>query len=215
MNDGLIAMWDGIENAGWGVHDAGTTTWRELVGGLDLAVSSGIFGGDGLYGTDSTACQATFADASYSLKDVMAADVATTIGCTLEFVCTPLGYSNTPYNMYSAWNMYSVGGNPPPLWSWYRCNSWVNNISARGSIGQPISFSGASIPQTTYPYIQLYSNGEFVAQGSYTPQTGSISDTFMVGLKGAIHSIRIYSRALTAEEIAWNCEIDRRRFNLP
>lgn len=215
VTDGLVAMWDGEWNAGGGVHDAGTTTWRELVGGLDLAVSSGIFGGDGLYGTDSTACQATFADASYSLKDIMAADVATTIGCTLEFVCTPLGYSNTPYNMYNAWNLYSVGGNPPPLWSWYKCNSWVDNISARGSIGQLISFSGASTPQTPHPYIQLYSNGEFVNHGAYTPQTAIITDNFNVGLKGAIHSIRIYNRALTAAEIAANYAVDKARFNLP
>ena len=32
VQDGLIAMWDGIENAGWGVHDANATMWKDLTG---------------------------------------------------------------------------------------------------------------------------------------------------------------------------------------
>ena len=34
VQDGLIAMWDGIENAGWGIHDPNATTWIDLIGGL-------------------------------------------------------------------------------------------------------------------------------------------------------------------------------------
>lgn len=30
IQDGLIAMWDGIENAGWGVHDEGASAWLNL-----------------------------------------------------------------------------------------------------------------------------------------------------------------------------------------
>ena len=33
---GLIAMWDGIENAGWGVHDANATVWTDLVNGMGI-----------------------------------------------------------------------------------------------------------------------------------------------------------------------------------
>ena len=40
VQDGLIAMWDGIENAGWGVHDPNATTWKDLTGnGNDLIVT--------------------------------------------------------------------------------------------------------------------------------------------------------------------------------
>ena len=38
VQDGLVAMWDGIENAGWGVHDAAATTWKDLVGTVDIAL---------------------------------------------------------------------------------------------------------------------------------------------------------------------------------
>ena len=29
VQDGLIAMWDGVENAGWGVHDPNATVWKD------------------------------------------------------------------------------------------------------------------------------------------------------------------------------------------
>ena len=41
VQDGLIAMWDGIENAGWGVHDASAATWKDIVGNNDLTIVSG------------------------------------------------------------------------------------------------------------------------------------------------------------------------------
>ena len=41
VQDGLIAMWDGIENAGWGVHDMNATMWKDLTGnGRDLPLST-------------------------------------------------------------------------------------------------------------------------------------------------------------------------------
>lgn len=32
VQDGLVAMWDGIENAGWGTHDPNATMWKDLTG---------------------------------------------------------------------------------------------------------------------------------------------------------------------------------------
>ena len=41
VQDGLIAMWDGIENAGWGVHDPNATVWKDLIGsGYDFQIPS-------------------------------------------------------------------------------------------------------------------------------------------------------------------------------
>jgi hypothetical protein len=36
IQDGLIAMWDGIENVGYGVHDENATVWKDLVGNSDI-----------------------------------------------------------------------------------------------------------------------------------------------------------------------------------
>lgn len=32
IQDGLIALWDGIENAGWGIHDDSAPVWKDLTG---------------------------------------------------------------------------------------------------------------------------------------------------------------------------------------
>ena len=39
IQDGLVAMWDGIENAGWGTHNSSATTWKDLLGGQELEFS--------------------------------------------------------------------------------------------------------------------------------------------------------------------------------
>lgn len=50
VQDGLVAMWDGIENAGWGVHDPNATVWKDLVGtnNIALTLGDGYWDRDGL-----------------------------------------------------------------------------------------------------------------------------------------------------------------------
>lgn len=36
----MIAHWDGIENAGYGLHNASATNWVDLVGGYDFQIPS-------------------------------------------------------------------------------------------------------------------------------------------------------------------------------
>lgn len=43
VQDDLIAMWDGIENAGWGVHDQKATVWKDLIRGELLNIKSSTF----------------------------------------------------------------------------------------------------------------------------------------------------------------------------
>ena len=42
IQDGLVAMWDGIENAGWGKHDDNATEWVDLVNGVSLKPRYGM-----------------------------------------------------------------------------------------------------------------------------------------------------------------------------
>lgn len=42
VQDGLIACWDGIENAGKGVHDSEATVWTDIVGGKKFALTTGV-----------------------------------------------------------------------------------------------------------------------------------------------------------------------------
>ena len=57
VQSGLVAMWDGIENAGWGTHDPNATTWKNLKGDTawDMSVRAAWQSGGGLY-FDGTWC---------------------------------------------------------------------------------------------------------------------------------------------------------------
>ena len=50
VQEGLIAMWDAIENVDWGIHDSSATTWKDLIGSNDLLCpprANGYFTKDG------------------------------------------------------------------------------------------------------------------------------------------------------------------------
>ena len=40
VQNGLIAQWDGIDNAGTGTHDPTATTWKDLKGSLDMTLTA-------------------------------------------------------------------------------------------------------------------------------------------------------------------------------
>lgn len=49
VQDGLVCLWDGIENVGYGVHDGAATGWVDLVGGLSIPLCrDAFFTGDSL-----------------------------------------------------------------------------------------------------------------------------------------------------------------------
>ena len=49
VQEGLVAQWDGINNAGLGFHDPGADIWKDLKGIYDLPLTSkGVWGPDHL-----------------------------------------------------------------------------------------------------------------------------------------------------------------------
>ena len=65
VQDGLVAMWDGIENAGWGTHNGSATTWTDLSGNnynmsLNQHRASGSFVTNGIVANNSTNPMAVF-----------------------------------------------------------------------------------------------------------------------------------------------------------
>ena len=65
VQDGLIAMWDGIENAGWGTHNGSATTWTDLSGNnynmsLNQHRASGSFVTNGIVANNSTDLMAVY-----------------------------------------------------------------------------------------------------------------------------------------------------------
>ena len=217
VQDGLVAMWDGIENAGWGVHDSNATTWKDLSGnGHDLLLS----------GTVSVGADHAELDGSgffYESTDISPFFAKT--GLTAQVVSTKIGNEDNR-------GLYSIGENTRYLWIW-------NSFQQGDRMMMFSKFVYSYNLGSTYPNIARDAKTSFTithANGvantfvnktadrtlSVSPLSVSGTDRIAIGkierfgnFKGNIYCVRHYSRALTDEEIAANYAIDKARFGLP
>ena len=80
VQDGLLACWDGFENAGADAHDASATVWKDLVAGREFNLynvtvedDSMVFAGtQSSYGElDAVATAATFGSAANGMVEIV------------------------------------------------------------------------------------------------------------------------------------------------
>jgi len=217
IQEGLVALFDGIENAGWGVHDNTTQTWIDLMGN-ELPITPNFGGSNGFYWTETgvynfvyRAQQASSVSRDYSAN-----------GVTLEIVSEG-GVFRGHNNFYQD--------------SFIKCGGiQSNNYYLFGSFGQNsnaiyaaniYNISGKS--KSMSMVIATSGDGNVFFNGSYTGAMNASAKTLLLSGSGRIaignnngnyhhqifNSIRLYSRALSADEIAHNYAIDKARFNLP
>ena len=202
VQDGLIAMLDGIENSGFGTNDANTTVWVDLSGNgndvnVDLTQASWE---DGFLKVTGTTCT----------RDEEITNIA-----TLEVLFRDSSERIYPNNQGP---FFVLGERKGP------CCLWYGHIAGGAIGGKNISSNTAAekniLASRSYTYnpASYYVNGE--PMPIYSPPN-NLADA--VGCKATavggkpieIYHLRAYSRALTAEEIAKNYAIDKARFNLP
>ena len=202
VQDGLIAHWDGIDNAGTGTHDPNATTWVDLKGENNLTLTKVTFGEN---------C-ATFA----SGKAIGAQTYTLENGLTFEFYAKPIAATG---DMLSFQSSSSSSG----------FNFFCYNSQYRPYDGSKASFAmnekaGMSVVVAEEGLSHsFYKNGSYVEAKAYTSR--DYRDLFVsLGVlrnlasgrtlwNGSMYSVRIYNRALTAEEIALNAAVDKLRFD--
>ena len=202
VQNGIVAMWDGIENAGGGVHDPNATAWKDLVGGYDFAIP-----GSGASFTDDCV---TLNNSSLSASLQEVARPEFTIECIAE----------------------STGGTG--AWLWMKNPSWVGGALIGwqsdgvcyfpwykiGSLGgQGLASVGLAWDSSNQV---LYKDASAIASTARSIDSRNVLSSIYIGEYNGnkkttmnCHSIRLYSRALTAAEIAANYAVDKQRFNLP
>lgn len=207
VNDGLIAMWDGIENAGWGQHNSSATTWKDLIGTNDLdTMNSNTFGDNCALITDARL------GIGSSDKHI---DLYTG---TVEMVCeaAPMGRASFLRLGNTNSSSYSLG------------ISYTNNPGSVSGIGGNITTTGATFSTSQRHFAATYDGTTYLMYVDGVPATinatsfrtyGNITIGGVGGrtysLNGKVYSVRVYNRVLTAQEIAANYAIDKARFNLP
>ena len=204
---GAVAFWDAIDNAGVGAHDPSAATWKNIGSGgaaYDLTVKDAVWrDGNSLSNGVNTL-------AAYGSRSVSYA--------TSEF----------------AIENYNVGGEDSNA-RWIFCNGvdaycvledhrfeFANGKSANAFGYVNTGFHTLAWEKTDFTH---YFDGAVVpvtGSSNWSPGGGNgYSGKIFLGLNtanmlrgfhGKYHSVRLYDRALTAEEVAWNHALDAARF---
>ena len=207
VTDGLVAMWDGEWNAGGGVHDASATFPRELIGKISPTASGTFEAGPDYFMFGSSYFEFT----SQELVDAVYSGSA-----TFEIVCFPTG------SLVANGGIVAIDTTNRGLWVWQNTGNFFPRSTYRGeqlnlesNIGGCYQIVMGAASQTVYRNGAVYmtSAAGTATKGSNTVLIGKLPRFNMASAKVA--SIRIYSRALTADEIAANYAIDKARFGLP
>ena len=248
VQDGLVAMWDGIENAGWGVHDNNATNWVDLVNGImpNLVVDgftnsarrvlanqtfSRVVQGTNRWVTSAWTGNALVVERDqlpvkydYGMPQIrlviletdfqaMGLTGATMSNATLEAafvfdgdmgirdprVFSVCGWLNGRYGVWYGHPFVSTVYLPPMV----DCSLTNRLISAAQVLDGTVMSGyrgGVFLSTKDVAFLAAPASIAFVGGGAYSAP------------KIKHHCMRIYNRALTAEEIAHNAAIDRRRF---
>lgn len=207
VQDGLVAMWDGIENAGWGVHDPSATTWKDLSGNGHDLINDGAVVGDKCFTTSASG--RLYGD--YEITNVV----------SLECVCRE--YSTSIYSM-CVW----ISGAQRSIARQNRLMlaSVRNGYCEKGFTCGVDEISALSFVNVGTGELIGAKNGVFSTLQTGNTDWGGVlyvsvgarkrnASTIDCYSMGDYYCIRLYSRALTAAEVAHNYEIDKVRFNLP
>jgi len=212
IRNGLVAHWDGVENAGRGVHDPSATVWKDLIEGREFTLYNVTVEDNGM----------VFAGAQTSYGELGAADTAATFenasDGTLEIVYASRSTSGSQIILQSS----EASGHAASIWQSSRF------LAACGSANNSPYFNFTSGKATNIVSV-LYTSakpGRARVNGNYLTSDGLVcwagaTDVTTIGTRtsksnnpfnGAIYSIRVYNRRLTDEEIDANHAIDRKRF---
>ena len=221
VQDGLVAMWDGIENAGWGKHDANATGWKDLVGTRDfsLVANKAYFEDNAFYSNITTESQDYSAIVDWTSPPTVN---------SLEICFMAVSYPYKTEAILLNNNCGTATGTDSITMPFFACgwHSWVlgNAYFGTGPSGCVEPGVGCSFSCGRTKTSVFVNNNPYSYNSNKALYIFGISNKLLIGNRtyygsrsfhGRIYSIRLYSRALSASEIAANYAIDKERFNLP
>ncbi len=226
VQDGLIAQWDGIDNIGAGIHDPGANMWKDLAGNYDLSLlPKGSWSADGrslsVYGAAAVCSNSLPAyktiEVVYKMANpkgnILFASGGTAQVNDFHFIAFNRSdeTSGTTGYFSGAWKVPS----PHVVWDSFDPSA-VRSMAATYNNGEAYAANGN--------VATVYADGVARNDGSADTAWGLGDGHIMIGDRaeagaypwfGEVYTIRIYSRALSAEEIAANHAIDEARFYAP
>lgn len=227
VQDGLIALWDGIENGDKGTHDAQATVWKDLVGTHDISIPAGAgmsWGPDylhrGLAGLINTgvACVAP----NYTVEMVVDVSPDNIPSVNGRLFGSTSGSARFEIDVYSQnptagprlFIKRATSSSPSVVLCSFGRSSFSGAWCVRYSIDADgfITVSDSSLGKSYRlgnAIDTVYYSGVNLLVGSWT-NGSSVQGPLVCN----IYCIRIYDRVLTVEECNKNYQIDEERFGL-
>lgn len=224
IQDGLVAMWDGIENAGFGRHDPNATVWVDLAGGRDINLLSSLWGDAyaDMSGTYGLAASTIPAESVITMESV--AMFADSRGLSDTFRAIYVLPSPAATNSGVTRTVRGLCWDRNAATDVTRSNGWM--IRSRGSTYDASTYGNVARIVAIYDGIdtvniratKMYVNSvaaSLTNNGASHNPAGVRVGTQDAFFSGRFYACRIYNRALTAAEIAHNHAIDVERFGVP
>lgn len=211
--DGLITLYDGIENAGFGMHDDESPTWADLSGNgfdvtMDFSHGEWVSNGVKCHGTGKVGARLNCRD-EYLAKGF-------TYAPHMEVVCD---WRKGPGNWFFIFSLPLYGSTYQSF-----CGSYRDYIGINGMKRAPVALPDANVV-TSFSCSERIMTQNGIDMGAAVSSTslgwvryditigGNESDVYRYEL-GNIYCIRAYSRELTDDEMLWNLEVDKDRYRI-
>ncbi len=211
VQDGLISHWDGIENSGYGIHTSGVTRWENLADSNCYATGQQFKGTAVPYFDENGA---VFSKNNFSIANSSRLSSAKYIDILFK-----ADSANNNYNSYlceiATANVTFRPLGQLALKSGTGSGATLKTALAKDSIwlfSADFSTLTASVPYVNGDLATYNRSGNVGGLNQNTLGRGYWADNIFLG---HIYCVRLYSRALAADEIAANYAIDKERFNLP
>ena len=245
IQDGLVAMWDGIENAGWGVHDENATVWKNLLGDTGYDFPNCMSWDNNCFDLDSSAAS-VLNTSSLNIRTSKNGPASTTNPYTIEMAWKPYGSGSGNESILFG---FALDGNNRTVCAFRSVYSgdWSNsNTKSMGVrihtttelpnvyglsgnyLGFSPNYSSGIVITATFEngILKVYFRGMLVYET--TTSISSWALPLVIGTSrrsgfltisgkvyGKYYRCSWYGRALTEEEVLHNYRIDKIRFNLP
>ena len=200
VQGGLVAMWDGKENAGWGVHDATATTWKDLVGGNDF-----VNIGNGRFLDDSARMYSAIFD---PLTAGISIDVTGEV--TIEIVTS--GYGINGVNPFAIgilkFRRYVSGG---VAYALLGKTQYLPEYPEKFPASISITYNNMIASRITIDNARVNVTSKMDYENSFF-QGIEISSNYSESSR--LYSFRVYAKGLTDAESAHNYAVDKARFGL-
>lgn len=208
VSDGLILHYDAINNTGNG-HSTTATTWKDLSGnGNDATITGGSWSDNYLTFTQSNQQNGVKTNSNFPIDFNNTFNIVFSLS-SLGGVDVLLGSRTTTSNGMMLFNYNTNNRLTLDTMGTSTRTVLGERLAANKLYNLTVTFSGTTA--------KLYIDGEYVNTVSFTDGSLNFPLTiFTAGEQsnpiGNIYSVKVYNRALTAEEILQNYNVDNSRY---